>query len=193
MTTADKVTSVRLVLAPIFFIIYFLSDWFPSLGVRWSVPVLWLLFIVAELTDMVDGQIARSRKQVSDFGKLYDPFADTLARITYFLCFVVDGVLPAVLLVVVLFREFGILFLRILMMQRGIAMGARSGGKIKAVAYMLTGVAALAAASSARLGFDLSIFQMIRYAAVGLFVVAVILSLASFIDYFRVFRKSEKV
>lgn len=156
----------------------------------WTVPVLWGLFIVSELTDLLDGKIARSRNEVSDFGKLYDPLSDTLVRITYFLCFVVDGILPAALLLIVLYREFGILFLRTLMMKRGIAMGARSGGKIKAVAYMVAGVVALMAASVSRLGMDKAIFTILKTSAVVLFLVSVVLSLTSLIDYISVYRKA---
>jgi len=101
MTVADKVTSIRLILAPFFFVVYLLPRWF-SIGASWTVPVLWILFIIAELTDLVDGKVARSRNEVSDFGKLFDPFADTLVRITYFLCFVVDNILPALLLMIIL-------------------------------------------------------------------------------------------
>jgi len=191
MTVADKVTSVRLVLAPVFFVVYLGPTWF-SLPAAWTVPVLWVLFIVAEITDLIDGKLARSRNEVSDFGKLFDPFADTLVRITYFLCFVVDGVLPSILLLVVLFREFGILFLRTLMMRHGIAMGASFGGKIKAVAYMITGVVALLAASSVRLDLDPAFFPVLKNTARGFFLVAVVLSLLSFRDYFLVYRNAEK-
>lgn len=191
MTLADKVTSVRLVLAPVFFVVYFLPIWFP-VGAAWTIPVLWLLLIVAESTDLFDGMLARSRNEVSDFGKLFDPFSDTLVRITYFLCFVVDGILPSILLLIVLYREFGILFLRTLMMKRGIAMGARSGGKVKAVAYMVAGVLSLAAASSRRLGFSPSLFGTLRIAAVGVFTISVVLSLISLGDYLSVYRAAGK-
>jgi len=191
MTLADKVTSTRLVLAPFFFGFYFLPHWLPISPV-WTVPVLWSLFIISELTDLLDGMVARSRKEVSDFGKLFDPFADTLVRITYFLCFVVDGIFPAFLLVVVLYREFGILFLRLLMMKRGIAMGARSGGKIKAVAYMIAGAIALLASSAVRLGYSDNIFGIIRWVAIALFSISVALSLSSFADYLSVFRNAKK-
>lgn len=191
MTLADKVTSLRLVLAPFFFIVFFLPTWFP-VGAVWTVYALWALFIVSEITDMLDGQIARSRNEVSDFGKLFDPFSDTLVRITYFLCFVAEGILPVFLFAIVLYREFGILFLRTLMMKRGITMGARGGGKIKAVMYMFAGAIALAAVSAQRLGFDDSVFHVLRWSAVAVFAVSVILALSSFADYYRVFRASSK-
>lgn len=191
MTSADKITSIRLILAPIFFIVYFLPTWFPALGSLWSVPVLWVLFVVAELTDLFDGLVARSRNEVSDFGKLFDPFSDTLVRITYFLCFVVDGILPAVLLMIVLYREFGILFIRTLMMKFGVAMGARSGGKIKAVTYMIAGVLALVASSIQRLSLDSSLFNTIKISAIVLFAISVVISLSSFADYYRVYKNAK--
>ena len=191
MTSADKITSIRLILAPIFLIVYFLPAWFPALGSLWSVPVLWVLFVVAELTDLFDGLVARSRNEVSDFGKLFDPFSDTLVRITYFLCFVVDGILPAVLLMIVLYREFGILFLRTLMMKLGVAMGARSGGKIKAVTYMIAGVLALVASSIQRLSLDSSLFNTIKISAIVLFAISVVISLSSFADYYRVYKNAK--
>lgn len=187
MTKADKVTAVRLILAPFFFLVYFLPDWLP-VSSSWTVLALWSVFIVSEITDLLDGRIARSRNEVSDFGKLFDPFSDTLTRLTYFLCFVVDGILPAFLFIVVLYREFGINFLRTLMMRRGIAMGARSGGKLKAVMYMVAGVFALLAASVQRLGFDALFFRVFKWTAIGLFLVSVILAVTSFIDYFRLYK-----
>ncbi|MDR0689424.1 MAG: CDP-diacylglycerol--glycerol-3-phosphate 3-phosphatidyltransferase [Spirochaetaceae bacterium] len=196
MTLADKVTSLRLILAPVFLVVYLLPQWFPF----WSgllepatVPVLWALFIISEITDLLDGKIARIRREVSDFGKLYDPFADTLVRITYFLCFVLDGILPMVLLVVVLYREFGILFLRNLMMKKGVAMGARKGGKIKAVTYMIAGAIALLAVSVTRLGLEgllplpVPLFFCLRLAARVVFALSVLMAVLSFVDYFLVY------
>ena len=190
MTAADKVTSIRLILAPIFFVVYFLPQWF-STGTVWTVPALLVLFIASEITDLIDGKVARARNEVSEFGKLFDPFADTLVRITYFLCFVVDGILPAILLAIVLYREFGILFLRTLMMKRGVAMGARSGGKIKAVAYMIAGAFALLASCASRLNLGAEVFSILRWVAVACFAVSVVLSLMSFGDYLSVFRNTK--
>lgn len=186
MTLADKITASRLVLAPFFFLVYF----FPVSAGVWIIPVLWGLFIISEITDLVDGKVARSRNEVSDFGKLFDPFADVLVRITYFLCFVIDGILPVIPLLLILYREFGILFLRILMMKKGTAMGARKGGKIKAVAYMAAGVIALLAFSAERLGFPPSLFSALRLGAVVIFIISTLISLASFIDYIRIYRKA---
>jgi CDP-diacylglycerol--glycerol-3-phosphate 3-phosphatidyltransferase len=193
MTLADKITTSRLFLAPFFFIVYLLPVFFPPWfvnGSQWTVPVLWALFIVSEISDMIDGKVARRRKEVSDFGKLFDPFADTLVQITYFLVFVIDGIFPAALFLVVLYREFSILFIRNLMLKKGIAMGARMGGKIKTVTYIVAGAVALLVVSAQRLGFGESVLFILQKSALTIFLISVIISLVSFADYLSVYRKS---
>jgi len=202
MTLANKITSVRLVLAPVFFVVYLLPRFFPSVfavtspfgegdlisvGAPWTVPVLWILFAGSEITDMLDGIIARRRGEVSDFGKLFDPFADTLTQITYFFCFVLDGILPPLLFLAVLYREFGILFIRNLMLKKGISLGARMGGKIKTVTYVLAGALALMASSVVRLGIRGNFYHLLTLAAGVIFLVSVGLAIVSFFDYIRVY------
>jgi CDP-diacylglycerol--glycerol-3-phosphate 3-phosphatidyltransferase len=191
MTFADKVTFLRIILAPLFFVVYLLPVFFPPLfvnGSGWTVPILWALFIVSQVTDMIDGMVARNRKEVSDFGKLFDPFADTLVQITFFLCFVIDGLLPALLYLVVLYREFGILFIRNLMLKKGVALGARIGGKIKTVTYIIAEIAALLAVSLKRLDFAVFLFPLFRISALVIFIISVIFSIVSFFDYLSVYR-----
>jgi CDP-diacylglycerol--glycerol-3-phosphate 3-phosphatidyltransferase len=193
MNLADKITSLRIVLAPFFFGIYLLPSFFPARfagGAQWIVPVLWFLFIVSEITDLIDGKVARKRNEVSDFGKFYDPFADTLVQLTYFLCFVMDGILPAVLYLVVLYREFSILFIRNLMLKKGVAMGARKGGKIKTAAYVSAGALALASSSAVRLGLDPRAGYWLGRAAVAVFAFSVFAAILSLGDYISVYRKT---
>jgi CDP-diacylglycerol--glycerol-3-phosphate 3-phosphatidyltransferase len=195
MTLADKVTALRLVFAPCFFIVYIFHIVVPFLvpaAAPWTVPVLWALFFITEITDLIDGKVARSRKEVSDFGKLFDPFADTLVWLTFFLCFVADRILPVIPFLVILYREFGILFVRNLMLKKGVAMGARKGGKIKAFGYMFTGIAALLASSVRRLGIDGPYFAIFRIAALALFIISVLISLISFADYISVYKQAGK-
>jgi len=199
MTLADKVTSVRLVLAPAFFVVYLLPEIITSFfslqavdpvgGAAWSVPVLWAIFVISEITDMLDGMIARKRAEVSDFGKLFDPFADTLTQVSYFLCFIIDGILPPLLFLAVLYREFSMLFVRNLMLKKGITQGARPGGKIKTVTYILAGALALLAASAARLGFDGELYRWLVISARAVFGLSVVMSIVSFLDYVTVYRK----
>jgi CDP-diacylglycerol--glycerol-3-phosphate 3-phosphatidyltransferase len=192
MKLADKVTSVRIILAPIFFVIYLLPHLFPSVsfGTIWTVPVLWSLFIVSEITDMLDGMIARKRKEVSDFGKFFDPFADTLVQVTYFFCFVIDKILPSLLFLAVLYREFSILFIRNLMLRKGVALGARISGKIKTITYILAGAFALSASTVKRLGLNDLYYRIVCGISVVIFLISVIMSLLSFFDYYRVYKNA---
>ena len=193
MTLADKFTSSRLVIAPAFFVVYLLPRVFPRIfSAPWTVPVLWTLFVLSEITDMLDGIIARKMGEVSDFGKLYDPFADTLTQITYFFCFVIDGILPPILFLVVLYREFSILFIRNLMLRKNITQGARMSGKIKTVTYIFAAGLALLASTATRLDFGGGLYRGFTIAAEAVFFVSVLLAAISFFDYFLVYIKSSK-
>lgn len=185
MTKADKVTLSRIILAPLFFILYRYPI-FPSLP---TILLLWLLFSVIEISDFVDGKIARSSSEVSDFGKLFDPFADVFARITYFVCFAFSGIMPLWIFLIVLYREFGILFLRMMLSFKGIAMGARPGGKLKAALYMVSGMLSLLLVSFERLSLASPLVPATRTIVLVAFILAAFLSIASFIDYFIQFRK----
>ncbi|HEY9053185.1 MAG TPA: CDP-diacylglycerol--glycerol-3-phosphate 3-phosphatidyltransferase [Rectinemataceae bacterium] len=185
MTNADKVTLSRIFLAPVFFIAY---RYAPKSSLL-SVLFLWILFATIELSDLVDGRVARAEGKVSSFGKLFDPFADVLARITYFVCFAFDGAMPIWIFLIILYREFGMLFMRMLLGMKGVAMGARSGGKLKAGIYMVAGAISLALVSFERLGILSSLSVHLRRASLVAYIAAAILSVASFIDYLIQFRK----
>lgn len=185
MSPADKVTLSRVFLAPVFFILYR----YPLLKPLPTVILLCLLFAIIELSDLVDGQIARSSNMVSDFGKLFDPFADVLARVTYFICFAFDGIMPLWIFLIILYREFSILFLRMMLSGRGIAMGARPGGKLKAGLYMVSGLFALLYSSLQRLGLAVSLQSPLKIFVLVAFVAAATLSVLSFADYLVQFKK----
>lgn len=191
MNLADRLTSSRLVLAPIFFVLFY---WGGSIGLSPAACaiVLWALFAIIELTDLFDGRAARSKGTVSAFGKLFDPFADVFARITYFVCFAFSGIMPLWIFLIIVYREFCQLFLRQLLAERGIAMGARKGGKIKAVFYMLAGAASLLEWSLPRLGLFPSSASALEPIVFALYLAAAALSVGSFVDYFIQFRKLTK-
>jgi len=192
MTLADKFTSVRLILTPVFFVVYFLDRLFPEINARSPViiAVLWLIFIITEISDFFDGFIARKLGEVSDFGKLYDPFADTLAQLTYFFCFVQDGILlPAFLFLVILYREFGILFLRNLFLQKGISLGARLSGKIKTFIYIVSIGFALITATLLRLCPQNPVVPVISVITSGIFILSALISVFSFFDYIYIYKK----
>jgi CDP-diacylglycerol---glycerol-3-phosphate 3-phosphatidyltransferase len=201
MNLANRLSFLRIILAPVFFIIYLMPRFFPSLfasGAAWTVPVLWGISIVSEITDYFDGLAARKLNLTSDFGKLLDPFADTLTQITFFLCFIIDGIFPAgifpvILFLLVVYREFAIMFLRNLMAKKGIAMGARMGGKVKTVAYIISAAIALLTSSLERLGLLLSILPYIKIGALIAFTISVIISIVSFFDYLIIYKKTADV
>jgi CDP-diacylglycerol--glycerol-3-phosphate 3-phosphatidyltransferase len=139
---------------------------------------------------------ARKRGEASDFGRLFDPFADTLMQLTGFLCFVIagifpGGIFPAFLFLLVIYREFGILFIRNLMVKKGIVMGARLSGKVKTVTYIIAEAVALLTASLQRLDILKSIIPYIKISALVIFTISVVISITSFFDYLMVYRKTE--
>jgi CDP-diacylglycerol--glycerol-3-phosphate 3-phosphatidyltransferase len=195
MNLADRITLLRIILAPVFCAEYMLLKIFQKElagHMIWLVALLWIIAIAAELTDMFDGMAARHYNQTSDFGKLFDPFADTLMQITGFFCFVIDGILPAFLFLVVLYREFGILFIRNLMLRKGITMGARISGKIKTVTYITAAAIALLYASLVRLSALEFLQPVVKIAAIAVFSLSVLFSVLSFFDYLSVYIAARK-
>jgi CDP-diacylglycerol--glycerol-3-phosphate 3-phosphatidyltransferase len=184
MSLANKITLSRIILAPVFFIIFLLPG-----KETWTVPVLWFIFVISELSDMLDGMAARKQNEVSDFGKLFDPFADTFMQLTCFFCFVVDGIFPAGLFLLVIYREFSILFIRNLMLKKGVTLGARMSGKIKTVFYIFAGGAALLTDSLQRLAVFENLIPFLKIGALIIFIISVIISIVSFIDYLIIFKK----
>ena len=183
MKLANFFTSIRIFLAPVFYILFFLPKWV-GFDAKLSVFILIPLFIFMEFTDFLDGYFARKQNTVSAFGKLFDPFADVFANLTVLYCFVLSGYFPAILFLLILYREIGILFVRMLASKKGVAIGARKGGKTKTVLYIIAASFSLALESALRLGFDLNSFAPIaRNINLLLYVIAVIVSVLSFIDY----------
>ena len=204
MNIPNTVTSSRIFLSPIFFLAFFVPLWTGFL-LQTSIVVLWLLFVYIEFSDALDGDIARRTNQVTDLGKVLDPFADVFSRLTYFVCLLVANLMPVWVFIIILYREFGIIFIRLLMYRKGVALAARSGGKIKTVMYSLGGGAGLLLSSLNRLGmyepqgrlglfspfgadFPAVYVEIIAYVAFAAYVIAAVLSVLSFLDYVRVFR-----
>ncbi len=183
MKLADFFTTIRIVLAPIFFFLFFFPEW-AGYGNRISVFILIPLFIFMEFTDFLDGYYARKQNLVTDFGKLFDPFADVLANLTVLFCFVLAGYFSAILFLVVLYREMGIMFVRMLASRKGVVIGARKGGKLKTVLYIVAAGFSLAIESTVRMGIDMgNLLSIVRSINFGLYILAVLVSVGSFIDY----------
>ncbi len=124
MTTANKLTVLRVVMIPVFLILMLVS--FPG--------HLWLalaVFILASLTDYLDGHIARKYHQVTAFGKFMDPLADKLLVTAALLIFVQWGQIPGWAAFVILAREFGVTGLRLVAASDGTVIAAGMSGKVK--------------------------------------------------------------
>lgn len=91
------------------------------------------LFVVLMITDKLDGDIARSRGLITNFGKIADPIADKALMTAAFVCLNIIGVLPVWITVVILVREFGITIWRFFMLRAGKVVPASKGGKLKTV------------------------------------------------------------
>lgn len=190
MNLANFLTAIRIMLSPVFLIIFFIPVWTGGAFEAGSVYLIWIIFLIMEFSDLFDGMAARASNQVSDFGKLFDPFADVFSRLTYFLCFVGLGIMPVWVFAIIIYREISILFFRILVMKKGIAMGARMGGKLKAWAYAFAGVGGLIFVSIERLGIFSEIIDALRSVTLVLFILAGIASLVSLLDYLIYMKKS---
>lgn len=133
MTTASKITLVRVAMIPAFLVTMYLSGGNPGLWMWISLGI----FIVASLTDYVDGYIARHYNQTTDFGKFLDPLADKLLTIAAMTMFCEWGVFPAWALMIVLTREFAVTGLRLVAVQKGTVIAAGWSGKVKTASTMV--------------------------------------------------------
>ena len=188
MSLANKFTMSRVLLAPVFFIVFFIPSLFPSAGVL-SVCIMIPLLIFMELTDFFDGYFARKMGEVSDFGKVFDPFGDVLVHLTTFFCFVLTGYMNPLIFILIFYREFSMLFLRLVAIRQGVAIGARKGGKAKTVLYVIAGFLSLFLECTARLGFELPNLKAFAVAGTVLYVLCLAAAYVSFLDYLLTFRK----
>ena len=133
MTTASKITLVRVAMIPVYMVFMYLSSGEPGLWMWLALGV----FILASLTDYVDGQIARKCNQVSDFGKFLDPLADKLLTIAAMTMFCEWGAFPAWALMIVLTREFAVTGLRLVAVGNGTVIAAGWSGKVKTASTMI--------------------------------------------------------
>ena len=133
MTTASKITLLRVVLIPIYLVFMYLSQ--GSFGLWMAIAM--AVFIIASLTDFVDGHIARKYNQVSDFGKFLDPLADKLLVIAAMAMFCEWGKFPAWAIMIVLTREFAVSGLRMVAGPKGKVIAAGKSGKFKTASTMV--------------------------------------------------------
>lgn len=143
MTVANCLTLFRIFISPVFLLLYMVYD---AIGISYFLLpyLLILLMSISELSDALDGFFARRYNQVTDFGKLLDPMADSVYHISIFLSFTQPPVnLPILLVFIFLYRDSVISTLRTICALRGYALAARTSGKLKAVLQAVTAFAIL--------------------------------------------------
>ena len=130
MTTANKLTILRVIMIPAFLAVVYA-------GFTGSTYVALAIFIVASLTDWLDGYIARHYHQVSDFGKFMDPLADKCLVVAALCWFVENGQMAGWVLAVVLLREFAVSGMRLVAVEKGRVIAAGWSGKVKTASTMV--------------------------------------------------------
>lgn len=133
MTTATKITLVRVLMIPAYMVCMYLSGGQPG---GWMFAGL-AIFILASITDFIDGHIARKYNQITDFGKFLDPLADKLLTIAAMTMFCQWGQFPAWALMIVLTREFAVSGLRMVAGPKGKVIAAGKSGKFKTASSMI--------------------------------------------------------
>ncbi len=138
MNTPNKLTVLRILLAPLFLL--FMLIQFPH-----NYLFALIIFVFASITDLLDGQMARKRGLVTDFGKIMDPLADKMLTTGAFLCFIdlKIGYGIVVITFIVIIREFLVTSLRILAMGKGVVIAAVFWGKLKTVIQIVAIIMAI--------------------------------------------------
>lgn len=131
MNLPNKLTIFRVILIP-FFVFFLLAPYFPEYGKYIATAI----FIVASLTDMADGKIARKYNLVTNFGKFMDPLADKLLVCSAMICLVEIDRLAAWIVIVIIAREFIISGFRLVASDNGVVIAANYWGKFKTVSQM---------------------------------------------------------
>lgn len=134
LNTPNRLTLLRIVLIPVFVV-------FALLRAQWAQYVALLIYILACITDMLDGRIARARNLVTNFGKFADPIADKLLVMSALVVLVASKRMPAWVCIVMLAREFIISGLRLVAAGNGRVIAAGKLGKLKTVFQMSATIA----------------------------------------------------
>lgn len=191
MNLPNKLTIFRIILVPIMVIIPFLGldKYVPNL----IIPLTWIIveaiFIIASITDKLDGYIARSRNQITTFGKFLDPIADKILVLAAMIMLVEANRLPGWIPIIVLFREFVVSGYRLVAVgKEGNVIAASIWGKLKTVTQMIALIIALvdmnAYGAFIKGGLD-TISLIINIAATVMMTISVIATIFSGWDYVK--------
>ena len=174
MNLPNKLTILRVILIP-FFVFFMIAPYFEGYGNYVATAI----FIVASLTDMLDGKIARKYNLVTNFGKFMDPLADKLLVCSAMICLIETGQLAAWIVIVIIAREFIISGFRLVASDSGIVIAASYWGKFKTV-FQMVAVCLLLMVIVLLLDVPNDLFQVLGLALTYL---ALILTVVSLIDY----------
>ena len=132
MNLPNKLTVLRVIMVP-FFVFFMLTD----VGGAANKWIALAIFVIASLTDMLDGKIARKYNLVTNFGKFMDPLADKLLVCSAMICLIPSGKLPTAIVIVIIAREFIISGFRLVASDNGVVIAASYWGKFKTTFQML--------------------------------------------------------
>lgn len=170
MNLANKLTIIRIFLVPVFLIFIAVK------GIPYGRSIATFIFIVASLTDKLDGYIARSRNQITRFGKFMDPLADKLLVTAALVSLVELHIIPGWAAMIIIAREFAVTGLRAIAAAEGIVIAASWWGKIKTVTQIVAIIIALV-----NLNYSNIILSQLTNISMT---IAVIITLISGVDYF---------
>ncbi len=179
-------TAGRLVLAPVFFILYELA----ARGSPFLLIGVVLVFALIELSDLLDGHAARSLGQESELGKVLDPFADSVSRLTYFVAFAGSGILPAWILLILIYRDISVAYIRVIVSTRQVLLPARLSGKVKAWIYAAAGIGGIVDFALGRLGWFPESQAGILDVTMVVFALTAAVAVWSLVDYSVFFLKN---
>ena len=168
MNLPNKLTTFRVILIP-FFVFFLLAPYFEGYGNYIAL----VIFIVASLTDFLDGKIARKYNLVTNFGKFMDPLADKLLVCSAMICLIQTGQLAAWIVVIIIAREFIISGFRLIASDNGVVIAASYWGKFKTTFQMLMVIVLIL---NVQMPFFQILGKILTYAAL-------ILTVVSLIDY----------
>lgn len=166
MNLPNKITLLRVILIPFFIV-------FMMLNVGWAKWAALGVYVVASLTDFVDGQLARRMNLVTDFGKFMDPLADKILVAAAMILFVEMQIIPAWIVIIIMGREFIISGFRMIAAEKGVVIAAGWWGKIKTAETMIMLVLILFfEAMGMRTGVVYVIEQVLIYASLALTIIS---------------------
>jgi CDP-diacylglycerol--glycerol-3-phosphate 3-phosphatidyltransferase len=176
MNIANKLTIIRIFLIPVF-VVFLLLPIIPVkyefLGVGINFWIAEVVFVVASLTDLLDGYLARKHNLVTDFGKFMDPLADKLLVCSALICFTGMGILPSWMVLIIIAREFIISGFRLVAASKGTVIAASWWGKYKTTSQIIMIVLLI-------LDFDYIYFNIAEFVFIYL---AIVLTIISLVDY----------